>query len=114
MVRKADVAQTVEQLIRNQQVSSSILLIGSRNQGVRRYSRPLFLFGKHFGKHFPKRTSGLRIKFPLRGRLNVKCEGGVGGIKFGDLERCPRPDPFGEVGVDLDDHLGIDVAQALG
>jgi hypothetical protein len=26
---KADVAQTVEQLIRNQQVSSSILLIGS-------------------------------------------------------------------------------------
>jgi hypothetical protein len=29
VVRKADVAQTVEQLIRNQQVSSSILLIGS-------------------------------------------------------------------------------------
>jgi hypothetical protein len=28
--RNADVAQTVEQLIRNQQVSSSILLIGSR------------------------------------------------------------------------------------
>jgi hypothetical protein len=28
-VQEADVAQTVEQLIRNQQVSSSILLIGS-------------------------------------------------------------------------------------
>jgi hypothetical protein len=29
--QNADVAQTVEQLIRNQQVSSSILLIGSSN-----------------------------------------------------------------------------------
>jgi transcriptional regulator with XRE-family HTH domain len=39
----ADVAQTVEQLIRNQQVSSSILLIGSRNiKGLSKSLNPLF------------------------------------------------------------------------
>ncbi|MDQ1277368.1 MAG: hypothetical protein QG555_408 [Thermodesulfobacteriota bacterium] len=31
----ADVAQPAEQLIRNQQVASSILAIGSSNKGVR-------------------------------------------------------------------------------
>ena len=31
-IQDADVAQPVEQLIRNQQVTSSILVIGSRNK----------------------------------------------------------------------------------
>ena len=47
-VPKADVAQTVEQLIRNQQVSSSILLIGSRIiKGLQRVSCSPLIFAGH-------------------------------------------------------------------
>ncbi len=46
---KADVAQPVEQLIRNQQVSGSNPLIGSRFQGVTIFRNPFFVVNIDYG-----------------------------------------------------------------